>query len=76
MESSPDESIFARTVPADGLACLRKLDHTPEFAPQTWGMLAPSPDCFKDSGDVVVIQDKGCSKTQWRVPLDAARRAV
>jgi hypothetical protein len=59
MESSRDESIFAWTVLANnGLACYRKLDHTPEFALQAWGMLAPSPDCFKDPSDVVVIQDK------------------
>jgi len=33
MGSSPDESIFAWTLPANGLACFRKLDRAPKFAP-------------------------------------------
>lgn len=58
MESSADESIFAWTTPANGLTCFRRFDRTPEFSPQAWGMLAPSPDCFKNSGDVIVIPEK------------------
>ncbi|MCJ1253722.1 hypothetical protein MMC24_001534 [Lignoscripta atroalba] len=43
MESS-DESLFAWTMPEKGN--------------KNWGMVAPSPDCFLDSSDVVVITDK------------------
>lgn len=57
MESSTDESIFAWTVPTGGLQCYRS--HQPvqkwrDWAEKEWGLLAPSPDCFKDSGDLVI----------------------
>lgn len=58
IESSPDESIFAWTTPAEGLACFQEFGQTPKFSPQNWGMLAPSPDCFKQSGDIVVFPDR------------------
>ncbi|KAL9117894.1 MAG: hypothetical protein Q9187_005565, partial [Circinaria calcarea] len=69
LAATPDESIFAWTVPEKKeLACFRKLKRDapksdapkfdyPKFDHQTWGMLAPSPDCFKKSGDVVVIEN-------------------
>ena len=60
MEDSSDESIFAWIVPPQGLACYRKGNRPPpKWAPDnmSWGLLAPSPDCFKNSGDVVVIPD-------------------
>lgn len=59
METSPDESIFAWALPTEGLVCFRKFGcKPPEWSPQTWGILAPSPDCFKMSSDVIVIQEK------------------
>ena len=61
METSPDESIFAWTVPeTKQLACFGKPNNRdgPKFAHRTWGLLAPSPDCFKKSGAVVVKPDK------------------
>ena len=57
MESSTDESIFAWTTPTNGLTCYRSLGQTPNWAPQNWGLLAPSPDCFKKYGDLVILQD-------------------
>jgi len=64
METSTDESLFAWTKPANGLKCflIEKSDtKPPPFPPRgesTWGILAPSPDCFEDSGNVVVIKSK------------------
>ena len=55
MENSNDESIFAWTTPTKGLTCYRSLDQTPKWAPQSWGLLAPSPDCFKKYGDLVIL---------------------
>lgn len=58
MESSTDESLFAWTTPAGGLACYRGLGHVPEFSPTHWGLLAPSPDCFSKYTDLVVLPDR------------------
>lgn len=60
IQGSPDESIFAWTIPTRGLRCYRNRKGTPKWAPRekSWGLLAPSPDCFKDSGDLVVIPDR------------------
>ena len=57
MESSTDESIFAWTNPTEGLACYRSLGQTPTWAPQSWGLIAPSPDCFKTEGDLVILPE-------------------
>lgn len=63
LESSTDKSIFAWTVPRQGLTCYRKGKQaltTPNWPPfpSRWGLLAPSPDCFSGYGDVVIIHDK------------------
>lgn len=55
METSSDESLFAWTIPADGLTCYRKDGKTPIWAPDRWGLLAPSPDCFRRYRDLVVL---------------------
>ena len=60
MESSPDESLFAWTLPISGLACYRSLrqpPQAPQFSPTDWGLLAPSPDCFSKTSDVVFLPD-------------------
>ncbi|KAI9053217.1 hypothetical protein LZ554_002184 [Drepanopeziza brunnea f. sp. 'monogermtubi'] len=54
IEFSTDESIFAWTIPRSGLECYRGLGLAPEFSPRSWGILAPSPDCFRDSSQVFV----------------------
>lgn len=51
MDKSIDESIFAWEINANGIAleCYRKKDRpAPKWKPDkmTWGLLAPSPDCF------------------------------
>ncbi|KAK5175266.1 uncharacterized protein LTR77_000403 [Saxophila tyrrhenica] len=62
IETVPDESIFAWTTPRNGLQCFRRpgshASAIPQWRPQEdrWRLLAPSPDCFKDSRDVVVIR--------------------
>ena len=58
---SSDESIFAWTIPTEGLTCYRALGELEKWAPENkiWGLLAPSPDCFKDSGDLVIVKGKG-----------------
>ncbi|KAK3716627.1 hypothetical protein LTR37_006257 [Vermiconidia calcicola] len=72
-----DESLFAWELPKNGeLRCYLKVKPQPEGRPgkpvelipkfepvkdNRWGLLAPSPDCFKQSeelGDVVILQDK------------------
>lgn len=58
MESSTDESLFAWTTPTSGLACYRGLGQVAEFSPAHWGLLAPSPDCFSNSSDLVVLPDR------------------
>lgn len=66
-----DESLFAWAVP-DGaeLRCYRKyksipgtaspVESIPKFELQrsSWGLLAPSPDCFRATRDLVVLRDK------------------
>ena len=58
MESSIDESIFAWTIPDQGLTCYK--EHFPQasqWAPKDWGLLAPSPDCFAKYSDLFVLPD-------------------
>ncbi|KAL9017667.1 MAG: hypothetical protein Q9185_005001 [Variospora sp. 1 TL-2023] len=57
IESSWDESLFAWTTPANGLTCYRRDNKTPVWAPNSWGLLAPSPDCFSRYRDLVVLPD-------------------
>ncbi|KAL8934367.1 MAG: hypothetical protein Q9216_005947 [Gyalolechia sp. 2 TL-2023] len=57
MENSTDETIFAWTAPPKGLACFRKHSQTPRWSPQSWGLLAPSPDCFSKYRDLTVLPD-------------------
>ncbi|KAL8641272.1 MAG: hypothetical protein Q9228_001891 [Teloschistes exilis] len=60
LESSTDESIFAWTTPSKGLQCYQK--HFPQTAgtwnPKEWGLLAPSPDCFAEHNDLVILADR------------------
>ena len=54
-----DESLFAWKRPQDDeLKCFRGFGTAPKFENNKWGLLAPSPDCFKDSGDIVIVQRK------------------
>lgn len=58
MEDSTDESLFAWTVPEDTLLrCYERRGKVPTWAPKTWGLLAPSPDCFTKYRDIVVIPE-------------------
>ena len=57
IESSIDKSIFAWTTPTKGLTCYRSLGQTPNWEPQSWGLLAPSPDCFQKFSDLVILQE-------------------
>ncbi|KAI4121737.1 MAG: hypothetical protein LQ338_006193 [Usnochroma carphineum] len=57
IESSIDESLFAWTTPTSGLTCYQGLGKVPKFSPTHWGLLAPSPDCFSKSRDLVVLPD-------------------
>ncbi|MCJ1460448.1 hypothetical protein MMC28_010830 [Mycoblastus sanguinarius] len=55
MENFNDESIFAWTTP------LGRLPHHKDmksWAPNSWGLLAPSPECFSNSGDIMIHKDK------------------
>ncbi|MCJ1288808.1 hypothetical protein MMC34_000337 [Xylographa carneopallida] len=54
MENSTDDSIFAWTIPKKGLQCYRMLGKLELWAPSSWGVLAPSPDCFGESRDLVI----------------------
>jgi len=68
--SSFDESIFAWRIPSDNeLRCYRKTKKRDgnvvsmlqwRWSPsdRCWGLLAPSPDCFRESRDMVVLADK------------------
>lgn len=54
-----DESLFAWELPQNcELRCFRNPSTVPKFAHSNWGLLAPSPDCFKKSADVIVIRHK------------------
>jgi hypothetical protein len=54
-----DESLFAWECPPDGLLrCYRNWDTIPTFKENVWGLLAPSPDCFSKSANIVVIPHK------------------
>ena len=53
-----DESLFAWKRPQDGI--LQSYRHEPRvqyFKHDKWGLFAPSPDCFKNSGNIVVKKD-------------------
>ncbi|KAL9118640.1 MAG: hypothetical protein Q9187_004815 [Circinaria calcarea] len=54
IESSSDDSIFAWTIPREGLKCYRGIGKLKMWKPPNWGLLAPSPDCFRESGDLVI----------------------
>ena len=58
LESSTDESLFAWTIPRHGLMCYRSLGSSIAWAPKEWGLLAPSPDCFAHSGNIVVVPER------------------
>ncbi|KAF1922424.1 uncharacterized protein M421DRAFT_426928 [Didymella exigua CBS 183.55] len=50
-----DESLFAWERPKDSiLRCYRNQPHAHHFEHNKWGLLAPSPDCFKSSYDVFI----------------------
>ena len=61
-----DESLFAWTLPRLGeLKCYRTYQNAPEgsiesiprFEQSRWGLLAPSPDCFRPPSDVVILRN-------------------
>lgn len=57
MESSSDESIFAWTAPpGNPLAASSIFDSTSKSTPY-WGLLAPSPSYFKNSGNIVILRE-------------------
>ena len=87
IENSTDESIFAWTIPAQGLLCYRGLGQIPKWAPSKWGLVAPSPDCFRKYGDLVVLEDKVVPRLsggyvwtqqgmQFQMPLKAGTEAT
>ena len=51
VKECPDESIFAWTAPAESLP---HHDRSSSWDREEWGLLAPSPDCFRDSHDIIV----------------------
>lgn len=70
IENSPDDSIFAWTIPEEGLKCYRDHGELKTWAPSFWGLLAPSPDCFRKSGDLVIadrVIPRPCSWAQQGV---------
>lgn len=57
--NSFDELLFAWKVPGGGqLKCFKTRTSIPVFSDTKWGLLAPSPDCFQRSGDIVIVHDK------------------
>jgi hypothetical protein len=84
IEDSTDESIFAWTVPEDGLfRCYAGRGQVPPtWSPKKWGLLAPSPDCFTKYRDLVIIPQRvvprlrgGYSWTQQGVMFQMPYRA-
>lgn len=65
IENSSDESIFAWTIPTEGLKCYRGLGELKKWTPSTWGLLAPSPDCFRGSRDLVVADRVSPRPYSW-----------
>ncbi|KAL8676594.1 MAG: hypothetical protein Q9224_007270, partial [Gallowayella concinna] len=55
IDNSTDESIFAWSTPSAGLSCYRSLGHVPKFESREWGLIAPSPNCFSRSKDIVLL---------------------
>jgi hypothetical protein len=54
-----DESLFAWVWPHDGqLKCYRDGGRVPRVTNSKWGLLAPSPDCFKNASNIVIDQHK------------------
>lgn len=51
IDDSIDESVFAWTTCPNGLQCYLRKE---AWQPDSWGLLAPSPDCFRDSRDVIL----------------------
>lgn len=51
VDTRPDESLFAWTAPTGSLPSHGR---SSSWSPDEWGLLAPSPDCFRDSRDVVI----------------------
>ena len=51
VDTRPDESLFAWTAPP---STLPSHSHSHSWAADEWGLLAPSPDCFRDSHDVIL----------------------
>lgn len=53
-----DESLFAWERPQDSLLrCYQNEPRAREFKNSSWGLLAPSPDCFTRTGNVFVRRD-------------------
>jgi hypothetical protein len=53
-----DESLFAWETPQDSkLRCYKNTAKARDFCSSKWGLLAPSPDCFRRSGDIFVVKE-------------------
>lgn len=61
-----DESLFAWTT-GERLLCYSQVSQseTPIWKPETWGLLAPSPDCFRGSGNVDKPDPKSVEDRQY-----------
>ena len=54
VNTQPDESLFAWTAP---FGSLPSHNRSQSWSPDEWGLLAPSPDCFRDAGDISLGRD-------------------
>ena len=52
VNTQPDESLFAWTAPLE--TKLPSPNRSQSWSPDEWGLLAPSPDCFRDAGDITL----------------------
>ena len=51
LDTRPDESIFAWTAPP---GTLPRHGSSPDWSADEWGLLAPYPECFRDSHDITI----------------------
>lgn len=64
LDGDKDESIFAWTWNKVGLGCYSSLAETP-WVPNSWGLLAPSPDCFAESANVILPAKKSREEREY-----------
>lgn len=67
LEGPRDESIFAWTSSEQGLTCYSRTPTTPTppWTPSSWGLLAPSPNCFRNSWNVVVPSSEDIEEREY-----------